>query len=393
MSLDQRPARRTARPPTSTRPPIPDLTSLVDGGRRRKRRRDVRRVAVAAACLAVVGAVPFVAGTLRTAATRPRRSASADRVARRDRPAGRRPARHPVLPGNGTDRRSRRTGPGRVRRADPPRPVDGLPRPARRQPARRRPAHPARPPRLEQLVPRRQPGRPLGRLGDRDARPRRAAPRLRPPTGEQVAEEPWPTSEGWVAGIDDLGRVYFQSYGTTGRRPGLRPAHRGRLQVRGVPTHPSPSIKFVTADGFGIYPYDSPQKQRPRRSSSARSPPTARSPSSARSTRTGALLARPVARRHEDAAGWSSARRRDRQRRPAAAPDARRARVVPGLGVARDGAGPVRPGRPRQAAHRQRRLRVPGAAHLVAPVRRRGRDVRGRTAAGWTDGVGRPIYR
>ena len=31
-------------------------------------------------------------------------------------------------------------------------------------------------------------------------------------SGEQVAEVPWPTGTGWVAGIDDLGRVYFQEY-------------------------------------------------------------------------------------------------------------------------------------------------------------------------------------
>jgi hypothetical protein len=70
-------------------------------------------------------------------------------------------------------------------------------------------------------------------------------------TGEQVAEEPWPTPEGFVQGIDDLGRVYFQDYA---REDMLMYDLRtgDTLDVTGLPEHAGRS-KYVTDDGFAVY--------------------------------------------------------------------------------------------------------------------------------------------
>lgn len=260
MSLDQHLPDALRQAAHDHTPPFPDLSSVVDGGRRRKRRRDVRRVAVAAACLAVVATVPFVAGTLRTADTTPP-SGEVDRVARvTELPVGDPPA-IPYCPGNGTI-----VGAGAPVQAE----CDVL---IHRGPS---------------TVYLDQHGVNLLADGQRtllDPRVwsswfpavsldgRWAAWVTETPdhdalllgfdlrTGDQIAEEPWPTSEGWVAGIDDLGRVYFQSYGKAQddvRAFDLRTGES--YQVTGVPFHPSPSIKFVTSDGFGIYTYDSPRR-------------------------------------------------------------------------------------------------------------------------------------
>jgi DNA-directed RNA polymerase specialized sigma24 family protein len=72
--------------------------------------------------------------------------------------------------------------------------------------------------------------------------------------GGQVTEVPWHTRDGWVPGIDDLGRVYFVDFGT-----GEVTAHdlrtRETFRVTQVPPHSRSSVRFVTADGFGTHPW------------------------------------------------------------------------------------------------------------------------------------------
>jgi hypothetical protein len=260
MSLDQHLPEALRQAADEHTPPIPDLTSLVDGGRRRKRRRDVRRMAVAAACLAVVGAVPFVADTLRTTDSTPP-IGEVDRVARvTELPVGETPA-IPYCAGNRTI-----VGAGAPIRAE----CDVL-------------IH--RGPSTVQLD---RHGVYLLADGQRTLLDRRVWSSWFPAvsldgrwaawvtetpdhdalllgfdllTGEQVAEEPWPTGEGWVAGIDDLGRVYFQAYGDAGAKVRAFDLRTGEsFEVTGLPVHPSPSIKFVTSDGFGMNTYDSPPR-------------------------------------------------------------------------------------------------------------------------------------
>jgi hypothetical protein len=258
MSLDQHLPDALRRAADEHTPPIPDLTSLVGGGRRRKRRRDVRRVAVAAACLAVVGAVPFVAGTLRTTDSTPP-VGEADRVVRvTELPVGDTPA-IPYCTGNGTI-----VGAGAPIQAE----CDVLiHRGASTVYLDARGVNLLADGQRTLLDPRGWSSWfPAVSLDGRWAAWVTETPDhdalllgfdLR--TGEQVAEEPWPTSEGWVAGIDDLGRVYFQSYGTPQDDVRVFDLRTGdSYQVTGVPIHPSPSIKFVTSDGFGTYTYDSP---------------------------------------------------------------------------------------------------------------------------------------
>ena len=70
-------------------------------------------------------------------------------------------------------------------------------------------------------------------------------------TGEQVAEEPWPTSGGFVQGIDDLGRVYFQDYAREAML--VHDLRTGdTLDVTGMPEHAGRS-EFVSNDGFAVY--------------------------------------------------------------------------------------------------------------------------------------------
>lgn len=68
-----------------------------------------------------------------------------------------------------------------------------------------------------------------------------------------VRRVPWPSANGWVPGIDDLGRVYTVDFDTTDVV-----AYDIRtdevLPVTGTPEHASPGIRFVTGDGFGIRP-------------------------------------------------------------------------------------------------------------------------------------------
>jgi len=66
----------------------------------------------------------------------------------------------------------------------------------------------------------------------------------------RVAEVDFPTPEVGTAGIDDLGRVYFESFHD--RRVWAYDIHAQRsFEVTGLPLHASPSIAFVTSDGFG----------------------------------------------------------------------------------------------------------------------------------------------
>lgn len=68
-----------------------------------------------------------------------------------------------------------------------------------------------------------------------------------------VRRVPWPSADGWVPGIDDLGRVYSVDFETTVVRAyDLRTDEV--MRVTGTPEHASPGIRFVTADGFGIRP-------------------------------------------------------------------------------------------------------------------------------------------
>lgn len=252
MSLDQHLPETLRRAADEHTPPFPDLSSIVDGGRRRKRRRDVRRVSVAAACLAVVAAVPVIVDPFATESTPP--TGEVDRVARvTDLPVGATPD-IPYCPG---DRTLRGAGD----------PVDAE---------------------CDVFIHRgettlflnrhgvnRLAGGELTLLDSRDWSSwypalsldgRWAAWVTETPegpnaalllafdlqTGEQVAEVPWSTGEGWVAGIDDLGRVYFQDYARG--EVDMHDLRTGETTgVTGLPDHDPPSIKFVTSEGFGIY--------------------------------------------------------------------------------------------------------------------------------------------
>jgi hypothetical protein len=249
MSLDQHlpeTLRRTAHEHT---PPFPDLASIVAGGRRRKRRRDVRRVAVAGACLAMVAALPFAAGWLGQASVDPadeNRPANVDQL-----PVGDEPA-IPYCPGNGT-----------VHGAGTPirvgcdvlihkagttlylsrRGVEQLVGGERRVLDARHPyswfpalSHDGR---WAAWVVEREAGDKAWLLSfdlERGAR----------------AQVPWPPLNGWVAGIDDLGRAYFQDH-----TEGAVLVHDLRtgetFEVTGLPDHGPTSLEFVTGDGFGIY--------------------------------------------------------------------------------------------------------------------------------------------
>jgi hypothetical protein len=68
-----------------------------------------------------------------------------------------------------------------------------------------------------------------------------------------VRRVPWPSANGWVPGIDDLGRAYTVDFDTTEVVAyDLRTDEA--LPVTGTPEHGSPGIRFVTGDGFGILP-------------------------------------------------------------------------------------------------------------------------------------------
>ncbi|MDQ4054857.1 MAG: hypothetical protein M3237_19490 [Actinomycetota bacterium] len=71
-------------------------------------------------------------------------------------------------------------------------------------------------------------------------------------TSRQLADVPMPTSGGWTAGIDALGRVYFLAHQSDARIWMYDIATRRLTRVRGAPAHGYPGIRFVTSDGFGL---------------------------------------------------------------------------------------------------------------------------------------------
>lgn len=71
-------------------------------------------------------------------------------------------------------------------------------------------------------------------------------------TSRRLAHVPMPTSWGWTAGIDALGRVFFLAYGRGAPIWMYDIATRRLLPVRDVPPHGSPGIRFVSRDGFGL---------------------------------------------------------------------------------------------------------------------------------------------
>ncbi len=249
MSLDQSLAETLRRAAEEHDASVPDVSSIVEGGRRRKRRRDVRRLSIVAASVAVAVAIPFAVRPFTTDSTAP--TGQTDRVERvTELPVGAKPA-IPYCPGNGTivgagapikaacDVLIHRGGRtlfldrhganvlehGQRTLLDPRGWSDWMPALS----------HDGR---WVAWVTRAGPGEALLLGFDLE-------------TGEQVAEEPWPTPEGFVQGIDDLGRVYFQDYA---REEML--VHDLRtgdtFKVTGLPEHAGRS-KYVTDDGFGIY--------------------------------------------------------------------------------------------------------------------------------------------
>ena len=67
----------------------------------------------------------------------------------------------------------------------------------------------------------------------------------------QIAEVDWPALDGFAAGIDDRGRVYFLDNRTS--HVWVYDISRGRtFEVTGLPAFNYPGIRFVTADGLGI---------------------------------------------------------------------------------------------------------------------------------------------
>ncbi|GAA1477784.1 hypothetical protein GCM10009623_22300 [Nocardioides aestuarii] len=66
-----------------------------------------------------------------------------------------------------------------------------------------------------------------------------------------VAEVPWDSANGWVPGIDDLGRVYTVDFDTSEIRLYDIATDRVRI-VTGAPDHAATGVRFVTADGLGI---------------------------------------------------------------------------------------------------------------------------------------------
>jgi hypothetical protein len=68
---------------------------------------------------------------------------------------------------------------------------------------------------------------------------------------EVVAEEPWAYRDGWVPGIDDLGRVYTVDLETAAIHL-YEIATREVHEVTGTPDHPVTAVRFVTADGIAV---------------------------------------------------------------------------------------------------------------------------------------------
>lgn len=227
----------------------PDVRAITAGGRRRRRARNVRRGVVVAAVVAAVVAVPLLADPFGSRATGPVDNPTIERVT--DLPVGD-PPEIPYCPGDGT-----------LRGAGDPVDVE-----------------------CDVMIHRGDSTLVLdrdgvsvledGRLTLLDSRAwsswypalsldgRWAAWVTKTPDSPHKAlllgfdlrngtsvEVPWIRAAGWVAGIDDLGRVYFEDYRTTDIT--VHDLSTGETTVvAGVPDHVSPRIKFVDADGFAI---------------------------------------------------------------------------------------------------------------------------------------------
>ena len=249
MSLDQSLAETLRRTAEEQDAPFPDLSSVVEGGRRRKRRRDVRRLSIVAACVAVVAAIPFAVRPFATDSTPP--TGQTDGIESvTELPVGAEPA-IPYCPGNRTI-----VGAGAPIRAA----CDVLIHRGGRtlfldrhgvnvlEDARRTlldsrgwsswwPAL-SNDGRWVAWVTEAGPGEALLLAFDLETR-------------EQVAEEPWPTGGGFIQGIDDLGRVYFQDYAREDML--VHDLRTGdTFKVTGLPEHAGRS-KYVTSDGFSVY--------------------------------------------------------------------------------------------------------------------------------------------
>jgi hypothetical protein len=249
MSLDQSLAETLRRAAEEHEAPFPEVTSIVEGGRRRKRRRDVRRLSIIAASIVVAAAIPFAVRPFATDSTAP--TGESDGVESvTELPVGAKPA-IPYCPGNRTivgtgapaaaacDVLIHRGGrtlllnrngvnlveDGQVTLLDsrdwsswmPALSHDG---------------------RWVAWVTPAGPGKALLLGFDLE-------------TGEQVAEAPWPTPEGFVQGIDDLGRVYFQDYAREDML--VHDLRTGdTFDVTGMPELAGRS-KYITDDGFAVY--------------------------------------------------------------------------------------------------------------------------------------------
>ncbi len=249
MSLDQSVAETLRRTAEEHEAPFPDLTSIVEGGRRRKRRRDVRRMSIVAASVAVAAAIPFAVRPFATDSTAP--TGETDGVESvTELPVGPKPD-IPYCPGNRTivgagapvhaacDLLIHRGGrtlfldrdsvnvleDGQLSLLDPRGWSGWLPSLSNDG-------------RWAAWVTEAGPGEAVLLAFDLDTR-------------KQVAEEPWPSANGLVQGIDDLGRVYFQDYAREDML--VHDLRTGdSFQVTGLPEHAGRS-KYVTSDGLSVY--------------------------------------------------------------------------------------------------------------------------------------------
>ena len=249
MSLDQSVAETLRRAAEAHDAPFPDVTSIVEGGRRRKRRRDVRRLSIVAASVAVAVAIPFAVRQFTTDSMGP--TGQTDGVERvNELPVGPKPD-IPYCPGNKTI-----VGAGApidaacdvfIHRGDRTvffdrHGVNVLENGQRtlldsRWSSSWLPAV-SNDGRWVAWVTEAGPGKALLLAFDLETR-------------EQVAEEPWPTGGGFVQGIDDLGRVYFQDYDREDVL--VHDLRTGEtFKVTGLPEHAG-RTKYVTSDGFAVY--------------------------------------------------------------------------------------------------------------------------------------------
>lgn len=251
MSLDERLTAALRDVADNHEPSGPDVARIVHGGRRRRRTRDVRRAVVAgAAVLAVGAATPFVLGA---GGDQPPRPAAPVHDPVTELPVGDAPA----IPYCAGDRTIRGAGGPihapcdvMVHRGDSTlllsrRGVEVLHDGQRQLLGRRGPSYwfPA-----------------VSRDGHYAAWVAKA------PHTETGAElfvhdlhhagghtaVPWPTTEGWVPGIDDRGRVYFEEFG--GGVSYFDIGSGATVPVGGLAARviDGSRVRFVTADGFGL---------------------------------------------------------------------------------------------------------------------------------------------